>query len=195
MKDFYAVLRIPPGSTVADIKAAYRELAKKFHPDLGGDHRVFCDIQEAYDVLSDENLKRSYDEKMKRIPFGGKPYRTVTPSLKTEPMDVYDDLVDVLSRRFGLGRRNHLAGDIILSRSEAEAGVNLELEIPIQMICERCFGFGGTIISVCGKCRGSGLVDGSRKAYLSAGPGVRDGQLVLLRTGDIDAFFRISIKK
>jgi molecular chaperone DnaJ len=195
MKNFYTVLRIAPDSTMADIKAAYRELAKKFHPDRGGDPRLFCDIQEAYDVLSDEKLKRSYDEQMRRIPFDGMPYRTVTPSLKTEPVDVYDDLVDVLARRFGLGRRSRLAGDIILSRREAETGANLELEIPIQMICERCFGFGGTIISVCGKCRGSGVIDGSRKAYLSIDPGAREGDVVMSRAGNIEAYFRILVER
>jgi molecular chaperone DnaJ len=195
MKNFYTVLRLAPNSTLADIKTAYRELAKRFHPDHGGDPRLFCDIQEAYDVLSDAKLRRSYDEQMRRIPFEGKPYRTVTPSLKTQPVDVYDDLVDVLARRFGLGRRSRLAGDIILSRKEAEAGTNLELEIPIQMICERCFGFGGTIISECGKCGGSGVIDGSRKAYVSIDPGVRDGDVVFSKAGHIEAYFRILIEK
>ena len=152
MKNFYAVLRIAPSSTVEDIKAAYRELAKKFHPDRGGDPRMFCDIQEAYDVLSDEKLRSSYDERMRRIPFGGRPYRTVTPSLKTGPVDVYDDLVDVLSRRFG---------------------------------------FGGTILSVCSKCRGSGMIEGRRKAYLSIDPGAHHGDVIMSRAGNIEAYFRI----
>ena len=191
MKNFYAVLRIAPSSTVEDIKTAYRELAKKFHPDRGGDPRMFCDIQEAYDVLSDEKLRSSYDERMRRIPFGGRPYRTVTPSLKTGPVDVYDDLVDVLSRRFGFGHRTRLAGDILLSRREAEAGVNLEL----WDSCERCFGFGGTILSVCSKCRGSGMIEGRRKAYLSIDPGAHHGDVIMSRAGNIEAYFRILIER
>lgn len=195
MKGFYTVLRIAPDSTIAEIKAAYRDLAKRLHPDRGGDPAMFCRVQEAYEVLSDANLRRDYDERLRRLPFGGRPYKTVVPSVQTEPLDVYDDLVDVLARRFGLNRRSRAAGEIILSRAEAEKGVNLELQIPFQMICERCFGFGGTILSVCRKCRGRGMIDGSKKAYLSVDPGTRDGDVFLSRAGNVEAFFRISIKE
>ena len=65
-KDYYATLGVSKGASAADIKKAYRKLARKFHPDLNpGDKSAearFKDIQEAYSVLSDAKKKSQYDQ-------------------------------------------------------------------------------------------------------------------------------------
>jgi curved DNA-binding protein CbpA len=61
MKDYYAMLSISEHSTPDQIKIAWREAAKKLHPDRGGDPAVFSEISEAYDVLSNPNKKMAYD--------------------------------------------------------------------------------------------------------------------------------------
>lgn len=65
MKDYYYVLGIEKNASVEDIKIAYRKLSKKFHPDLNPDdthlERMFKDIQEAYECLSDTTKRKKYD--------------------------------------------------------------------------------------------------------------------------------------
>lgn len=61
MKDYYAMLSISEHSTPDQIKIAWREAAKKLHPDRGGDPAVFSELSEAYDVLSNPNKKMAYD--------------------------------------------------------------------------------------------------------------------------------------
>src|SRR6202142_1255204 len=65
-KDYYELLDVPRKSSVKDIRAAYRKLARKFHPDLNpGDKSAeekFKQIQEAYEVLSDTKKRQLYDQ-------------------------------------------------------------------------------------------------------------------------------------
>jgi len=62
MKDFYQILGVPRGASEADIKKAYRRLAKQYHPDVNkGDKAAeekFKEISEAYNVLSDPKQKK-----------------------------------------------------------------------------------------------------------------------------------------
>lgn len=61
MKDYYSILGIPPDSSEEDIKKKFRELAKKYHPDRGGDPEKFKEIMEAYSILSDKEKRKKYD--------------------------------------------------------------------------------------------------------------------------------------
>jgi len=66
MTDYYKILGVTPQAANTEIKAAYRRLAKKYHPDAIHDHPEWTDkmyeIQEAYDVLGDEEKRKKYDE-------------------------------------------------------------------------------------------------------------------------------------
>ncbi len=68
-KDYYAILQVPRFSSLAEIKLSYRALAKKYHPDLNpGNKSVedkFKEINSAYDILSDEQNKLIYDNKLR----------------------------------------------------------------------------------------------------------------------------------
>jgi len=65
-KDYYRILGISKNSAQADIKKAYRKLARKWHPDINPGNpeaeKTFKDISEAYDVLGDEKKRKLYDE-------------------------------------------------------------------------------------------------------------------------------------
>ncbi|MEX1113487.1 MAG: DnaJ domain-containing protein, partial [Patescibacteria group bacterium] len=64
-KDYYDILGISRQASVNDIKRAYRKLAHKYHPDKGGtkeDERKFREVQEAYEVLSDDKKRAAYDQ-------------------------------------------------------------------------------------------------------------------------------------
>lgn len=63
-KNYYAILGVTPDSDAQEVKAAYRKLARKFHPDVNkepGSIKKFKDISEAYEVLSDEKKRKQYD--------------------------------------------------------------------------------------------------------------------------------------
>src|SRR5690606_14986936 len=72
-KDYYKVLGVPKDATEAEIKKAYRKLARENHPDANRDDRAaeerFKDASEAYDVLGDPKRRKEYDEA--RALFGG----------------------------------------------------------------------------------------------------------------------------
>jgi curved DNA-binding protein CbpA len=69
MKDYYRILGIPPTATLADIKGAYRKRASALHPDRNPSleaHAQFQEMQEAFDVLSDDTRRRAYDDNRRR---------------------------------------------------------------------------------------------------------------------------------
>jgi curved DNA-binding protein len=61
VKDYYQILGVDRKATDADIKRAYRKLAGKHHPDRGGNADEFKEVQEAYDILSDQSARAQYD--------------------------------------------------------------------------------------------------------------------------------------
>src|SRR3989338_4070964 len=61
-KDYYKTLGIARNATQEEIKNKYRELAHKYHPDKGGDEKMFKELNEAYQVLSDEKKRSQYDQ-------------------------------------------------------------------------------------------------------------------------------------
>lgn len=60
--DYYQILGVPRGSTTSEIKSRYQELAKKYHPDSGGDNSLMVLINRAYRVLSDPQLRFKYNQ-------------------------------------------------------------------------------------------------------------------------------------
>lgn len=60
-KNYYNILGIPHDATIKVIQAAYRDLAKKHHPDLGGSHENMIELNEAWEILSDPIFRQEYD--------------------------------------------------------------------------------------------------------------------------------------
>src|SRR6476469_6855408 len=74
-KDYYAALGVPKDASAADIKKAYRKLARDLHPDKNPDDKAaeerFKEVSEAYDVLSDDTKRKEYDEARSLFGAGG----------------------------------------------------------------------------------------------------------------------------
>ena len=72
--DYYKTLGVSKNATAEEIKKAYRKMARENHPDAGGDEEKFKDINEAYEVLSDEKKRELYDRygtaDQNRVPYG-----------------------------------------------------------------------------------------------------------------------------
>lgn len=73
--DYYKILGVPKDADASTIKKAFRKLAREYHPDAGGDEAKFKEINEAYEVLSDDKKRALYDQygtaNENQIPFGG----------------------------------------------------------------------------------------------------------------------------
>ena len=65
--DYYKTLGVPRDAKTEDIKKAFRKLARKHHPDAGGDEAKFKEINEAYEVLSDDKKRAMYDQYLSLI--------------------------------------------------------------------------------------------------------------------------------
>lgn len=170
-RDYYEVLGVSKGASEADIKKAYRALAKKYHPDLNpGDKAAeanFKEVNEAYDVLSDPEKRQKYDQyghaafdpSMGGGGFGGAGFGDF-------------DFGDIFSSFFGGGssgaarRTMAVDGDDILSRvtisfDEAVFGCKREITFARVEACPDCGSSGaakGTSPERCGNCRGTGTV-------------------------------------
>ncbi len=185
-KDYYAILGVSKTATDEELKKAYRKLAKKYHPDANPDNKKeaekkFKEVNEAYEVLSDSQKRRMYDQFGTADPqgfggggpFGGGNYYSYTSS----GFDDFGDLGDIFSSFFGGGfggqrassRRNpngprkgeDLNYTMNISFEEAFMGVEKDITITRQETCSTCHGTGakpGTHPTKCKACGGTGQV-------------------------------------
>lgn len=189
-RDFYEVLGLSKGASEEEIKKAYRKLAKQYHPDLNpGDKTAeakFKEINEAYEVLSDQEKRSRYDQ------FG---HAGVDPNYGGGGggFGGFDmggvDLGDLFGSFFGGGfgggstRRNgpqqgeSLRANLTITFEEAAFGCEKEIDLTRSEPCETCRGSGcepGTTPEICPDCRGSGVVriqrGGGGFAFTSSAP-------------------------
>jgi molecular chaperone DnaJ len=191
-KDYYAALGVPKDASQADIKKAYRKLARQHHPDANkGDaasEEKFKVISEAYDVLSDETKRREYDEA--RALFGSGGFRVPGGGNgQGVPFDLSDlfgggnanggGLGDIFGTIFG-GRRPQSArrgadveAEATLSFEDAAHGVTVPLQLSSPAACPTCHGSGakpGTATRVCPACSGTGSQSRNAGGFAFAEP-------------------------
>lgn len=173
-RDYYEVLGVSKSASEDEIKKAYRQLAKKYHPDMNpGDKEAeakFKEASEAYAILSDPEKKRQYDQ-FGHAAFeqgggggGGFDYSNMG--------DMGDIFGDIFGDLFGSGSRTRRANNgpmkganvragIRITFEEAVFGTEKELELNLKDECEKCHGSGakaGTSPVTCTKCGGRGQV-------------------------------------
>jgi len=173
-RDYYEVLGVSKTATDDEIKKAYRQTAKKYHPDMNpGDKEAeakFKEASEAYAVLSDADKRRQYDQ------FGHAAFEQggggAGGGFDFSGMDMGDIFGDIFGSFFGGGggRRSNPNGPqkganvragIRIKFEEAVFGTEKELDITLKEKCETCQGSGakpGSSAETCGKCGGKGRV-------------------------------------
>ena len=180
-KDFYKILGVRKDATAADVKKAYRTLARAHHPDSNPNNKQaeerFKEVSEAYSVLSVPKKRKEYDEQ--RTLFG-----QFSGGFRQGGGTGYGgggqgdfDISDLLGGIFGGGRGGRTRARTAQPRRggdvETEASITFEQSVegatlPLRMTsdeaCPTCNGTGarpGTVPKVCSKCQGSGMQTGA----------------------------------
>ncbi len=184
--DYYEVLEVNKNATADEIKKAYRRLAMQHHPDRNGDdkeaeHR-FKQINEAYDVLKDEQKRAAYDR------FGhsafqnggaGQGFGGFEFNMGGGFSDIFEDIFNEFmgggrtnsanSRRSQGIRGNDLKINLTLTLEEAFEGVHKQIKVPTMEKCSDCNGFGtvdGKEPPICPVCNGTGKIRTQRGFFM-----------------------------
>ncbi|KAM9770101.1 dnaJ homolog subfamily A member 3, mitochondrial-like [Menidia menidia] len=173
-QDFYEVLGVSRTATQKDIKKAYYQLAKKYHPDTNPDDpeakEKFAKLAEAYEVLSDEVKRKQYDTygtagfDPNRAGAGQQQYYRAGGT-SIDPEELFRKIFGEFTGGMGFGNINNMFDQrpefvMELTFSEAAKGVNKELTVNLDDNCPRCHGKGnepGTRVSQCSYCNGTGM--------------------------------------
>ena len=176
-RDYYEVLGLGKGASDDEIKAAFRKLARQFHPDVSKEENAeekFKEINEAYGVLSDSDKRARYDR------FGKEGLSGMGSSGFHDYSSDFGDLFEEILGGFGFssGRRasrnsprrgRDLQMQTALKFEEAVFGVEKEIEFQREETCATCKGSGaeaGTKPTKCSTCNGQGEVRQVRQTFL-----------------------------
>lgn len=174
-RDYYEVLGVSRSASDAEIKKAYRALAKKYHPDMNpGDkeaEKKFKEASEAYAVLSDAEKRRQYDQFGHAAFEGGAGGAGGFGGFDFNGADFSDIFGDIFGDLFGGGARRgrgsgpmkgaNIRKSIRITFEEAVFGCEKELDLVLRDPCSSCQGTGakpGTSPETCPKCGGKGQV-------------------------------------
>ena len=176
-RDYYEVLGVGRQSTQEEIKKAYRRLAREYHQDVNKNADAetrFKEINEAYEVLSDEQKRAAYDR------FG---HAGAQGGFATD-FSGFGNINDIFEEFFGFGgtrtgaaarraprRGADLRYDLTITFEEAVFGVEKEIEITRPEMCAKCQGSGaepGTTPLRCSTCNGTGEVRRVQQSFLGS---------------------------
>ncbi|OPZ77555.1 MAG: Chaperone protein DnaJ [Alphaproteobacteria bacterium ADurb.Bin438] len=173
-RDYYEILGLNRGADASEIKRAYREMAKKYHPDMNPDNKEaeqkFKECSEAYEVLKDAQKKDAYDRyghdafSQGQGGFGG-----FGGADMSDFADIFADFFGGFgggssrseSRRSNARKGEDILESIDISLKDAFTGVERKIDIEKQAVCDECHGTGckaGSSPETCSYCKGRGKV-------------------------------------
>ena len=180
-RDYYEVLGVPKDADDAAIKKAYRQLAKKYHPDMNpGDKEAeikFKEASEAYAVLSDAEKRRQYDQ-FGHAAFEGGAGGAGAGGFDFDFGDMGDIFGDLFGGMFGGGgsRRNSngprrgadVRVNVRITFAESVTGTKKKIDVTLKDECSKCHGTGakpGTSPVTCPKCNGKGKIVYTQQSF------------------------------
>ena len=186
-RDYYEVLGVSKSADATEIKKAYRKLALKYHPDKNpGDKEAeekFKEAAEAYDVLSNEEKKRRYDQ-FGHAGVGGAGQGGFGGGMSMD--DIFSQFGDIFGSfggfsgfgGFGGGRSarrvnrgTNLRVKVKMNLQESATGIEKKIKVKKYVACQHCNGTGakdGKSYSTCSTCKGSGQVTRVQNTILGA---------------------------
>lgn len=206
-RDYYLILGVPRDASQGGIRSAFRDLAKRHHPDQAGPESAerFRDIREAYEVLSHPGRRRAYDAlrrpRPRAEPLAGRRRRAAPEPLAPDPVSLFGAsesprpsaeellerwMLDFTGRRVPKAKRiAPLDCDLRLSPAEAARGGVLPLEVPVARRCPDCDGAGRVGPFPCGRCDRTGLAEGRARVRVRIPPGLPSGAVLEVPLGGV----------
>ena len=179
-RDYYEVLGVSRSASKDEIKRAFRQLARQYHPDVSDApdaEERFKEINEAYRVLSDDDKRAAYDRFGHAAVNGGMPggfggFSGGFPG--------FDEIFEEFFGGFGMGTRRRRSGpvqgrdlryDLTIDFEQAVFGAEVDIEVKRRDTCDVCHGSGakpGTSPRTCRECNGTGQVRQVRQTFLGS---------------------------
>ena len=180
-KDYYEVLGVDKNASDADIKSAFRKLAKKYHPDVSKEENAaekFKEAQEAYAVLSDPEKRKQYDQ------FGHSAFTNANGGFSgfegfdfSSVSDIFEDLFGGMG--FGGARSRRASSnsprkgaDVLYSMTidfeDAVYGTKKDIKVDVEEDCDECHGKGGFDSKTCQECHGSGTITSEQRTMFGS---------------------------
>ncbi|KAF6271371.1 DnaJ heat shock protein family (Hsp40) member A3 [Rhinolophus ferrumequinum] len=193
-EDYYQILGVPRNASQKEIKKAYYQLAKKYHPDTNKDDpkakEKFSQLAEAYEVLSDEMKRKQYDTYGSAgfDPGAGGPRQSYWKAGPTvDPEELFRKIFGEFS--------SSSFGDFQSVFSQPQEETINTGPFVMRSTCRRCGGRGTIITSPCVVCRGTGQAKQKKKVVIPVPAGVEDGQTVRMPVGKREIFVTFRVEK
>ncbi len=204
-QDYYEILGVSRDATEKEIKAAYRKLARKWHPDLHTGkmkqeaEEKFKQINEAYEVLSDPEKRAKYDRLGSswragqdfEPPPGTDVHFYATGDFESGFRSGFSDFFELLFGRgtrfgrtasaWGPRRGQDVESEIELNLEEAYRGTVKTVQISSGTVCPECGGAGLSGRSFCAQCGGTGTLPDTRTLEVKIPPGIQEGSRIRLK--------------
>jgi molecular chaperone DnaJ len=177
-QDYYATLGVQRDASADDMKKAYRKLAMQFHPDRNpNDAKAetrFKEVNEAYDVLKDDQKRGAYDRyghaAFENGGGGGGGFDPGSGGLGDVFDQMFGEFMGGRARRSGPRAGNDIRTAVDIELVDAFAGVKAPLRVPTRVSCEACSGTGSETkeraSDTCGTCQGAGKVRAQQGFFL-----------------------------
>src|ERR1700688_2199766 len=176
-QDYYATLGVERSASAEELKKAYRKLAMQYHPDRNpGDAKSeakFKELNEAYDVLKDDQKRPAYDR------YGHAAFENGGPGAGGGGGFGFEGgLGDIFEQMFGATRRGgerpqtgaYIRAQVEIDLVEAFSGVKTNVRVATRMSCDACNGTGSADknagADTCGACGGAGRGRAQRRVFL-----------------------------
>ena len=181
MRDYYDVLGVSPDAGAEEIRRAYRQLTRRYHPDISADDRSggITEVARAYEVLRDADRRRLYDAHLAATTHAGASCLADEVAIDFPSVD---SVLDRMRQAF-FGRRAAAGCPIELPVTPREAfwGGNITLQVPLRRTCTPCGGRGEVWDECCTACGGAGYRAARHEVRVRVPAGVRDGTRVRFR--------------
>lgn len=192
-KDYYKILGVSRSVSKEEIKKAYRQLAHKYHPDkAGGDEKKFKEINEAYQVLSDDKKRAQYDQFGSVFGEGGPSWGGVNfedlfrnaggfSGFRDADFDFGDIFGDIFGQRRARRyktKAQDISIDLEIALEDIYKGLKKDIKLRKSVVCPNCEGSGGepgppageagSSMKKCSTCGGSGEIHQAQRTFFGS---------------------------